>query len=60
MDNGLPIDDDYNEDEILRNLIEGEDVTGYECMSCGHIQDDNGMGGECDVCGAKCLDEIHE
>lgn len=35
-------------------------IMGYECIACGHFQDDNGWGEECEMCTAKALEPIYE
>lgn len=44
-------DDDYD--------VESE-IIGYECLACGHIQEDDSWGGECEVCTGKCLEPVYE
>ncbi len=40
-------DDDFSSEE--------EELLGYECLSCGNIQErETGFG--CDICDGKCLD----
>lgn len=52
-----------NQEEIERlhqDMDEPAEITGYECLACGHIQDEDDWGGECEMCTSCCLNPIYE
>lgn len=42
------IEEDWEDDE--------DDIFGYECVGCQHVQD---HGGYCDACGGYCVDPMY-
>ena len=45
-------------DDIEDDNTSNEETFGYECLSCGNIQDDD-SGGRCDRCDAYCLEPMY-
>jgi hypothetical protein len=43
-------DEEEQEDEII----------GYHCIACDHIQEDDDFGGSCDACCGCSLEPIYE
>ncbi len=50
-----PEPDEFEEADDRENDV----VIGFECGACGHVQESDGWGGECDKCCAKALNEIY-
>lgn len=38
---------------------ETDQCIGYYCLACGHTQEDNDWGGECERCMGHSLEEIN-
>jgi len=48
--------------EMIQEEIEEEgeeEISGYECLACGHIQEDDSWGGQCERCIASALSPLY-
>ena len=56
MEESYPTNTDLPDDSDFFDNDDDDEIFGYECLGCGHIQD---YPGECDMCGGSAVDPMY-